>query len=207
MKSAPSLVLASNNRHKAEEYRRILGSWTIGIPGDLGISFDFEENEQTFAANALGKALALHEALAAAGNASPVLADDSGLCVRSLDGAPGVLSNRFGATAEGNLSAEAKNGLLLERMDGATDRSAFFVCAAVLLFSRDRYFLAQEILEGSIADAPRGNGGFGYDPVFLIPRIGSTVAELDPETKDRYSHRGQAGERIRAVLESLAADA
>ena len=204
MPTTHSLVLASNNRHKAAEYARILAPRRILLPADVGVDFSHAEGESTFWANALGKALALHVALSDRESPPlPVLADDSGLCVAALDGAPGVHSNRFGATEAGLLTAEQKNDLLLRRLRGAADRSAFFVCAAVVLLSPERYFLAQETFTGRIATTPSGSRGFGYDPVFVVPRLGCTVAGLDEETKDRYSHRGRAGRRMAAVLDSL----
>ena len=163
----------------------------IILPRDLGISFDPREDGDTFLSNALGKAQALHGAARRA-----VIADDSGLCVDALGGEPGVLSNRFGQPPGGApLSTPRRNELLLERMQGARDRAAHFVCCLVLVLAEDRFLVAQETVHGVIAEAPRGTNGFGYDPLFVLPG-GKTMAEIPDEEKDDVSHRGRAARRI-----------
>jgi len=190
------LILASNNGHKHDEFVRLFPGVRIVVPRDLGIAFDFEENGETFLANALGKALALFRV---AGR--PVLADDSGLCVDALGGAPGVLSSRFGAGRGGApLDTPRRNELLLERLDGTRGRAAHFVCCLVLLLEEKRFFVAQETVHGAIAAAPRGANGFGYDPLFALPGRGKTLAEIPDAEKDDVSHRGRAARRVRALL-------
>ena len=191
------LLLASNNEHKSREFTRLFRGTSIVVPRDIGIDFDFPEDGDTFLANAQGKAAALY-ALAH----RPVLADDSGLCVASLGGEPGILSARYGS-APGNapLDAPRRNDFLLQKMSGITERAAYFVCCLVLVLSEDRFFVAQETVQGIIAAAPRGANGFGYDPLFFMPDVGRTMAELSDEDKDRLSHRGKAARRIRALTE------
>jgi XTP/dITP diphosphohydrolase len=190
------LLLASNNEHKRQEFIRLIPGVRIVTPADIGVRFDFDEDGETFLANAFGKAMALFHA---AGR--PVIADDSGLCVKGLGGEPGIFSSRYGAGAGGALlAAPQRNAYLLDRMEGLTDRSAWFVCCLVLLQEESRFFVAQETVHGTIAEAPRGENGFGYDPLFLVPGTARTMAELPDEEKDAVSHRGRAARRIMAIM-------
>jgi XTP/dITP diphosphohydrolase len=134
----------------------------------------------------------------------PVLADDSGLSIPALNGEPGIFSARYGSEETGrNLEAGERNAYLLEKMKGVKNRQGFFVCAMVLYLSPYRFFIAQETMDGIITESPRGEGGFGYDPVFFLPEYGQTVAELPWELKNQISHRGKAGARIRSILKEL----
>ncbi|MGA2762340.1 MAG: RdgB/HAM1 family non-canonical purine NTP pyrophosphatase [Spirochaetia bacterium] len=190
------LVLASNNEHKHAEFSRLLPGARVLLPRDLGVSFDFEENGKTFFDNARGKAMELF-----ARTARPVLADDSGLCVRALGGEPGVHSNRYGAGPDGrSLETGKRNSLLLEKLRGVADRAAWFVCCLVLVLEEDRFVVIQETVHGIITEEPRGNNGFGYDPLFLVPDQGKTLAELADAKKDEVSHRGRAARRLAACL-------
>ena len=189
-------VLASNNEHKFAEFSRLFPSLRIFLPREVGVALDFEENGRTFFDNAHGKALALFGK-----TRRPVLADDSGLCVRALEGEPGILSNRYGAGPDGkSLETTRRNAYLLERLRGVTDRAAFFVCCLVCLFDEERFIVVQETVHGTITEEPRGKNGFGYDPLFLVPRLGKTLAELPDEQKDDVSHRGRAARRLAASL-------
>jgi XTP/dITP diphosphohydrolase len=190
------LLLASNNSHKHDEFARLFPEFRILLPKDLGLVFEFEEGGQSFLDNALGKARALYRL---AGR--PVIADDSGLCVAALGGEPGVYSSRYGSAA-GNptLPAPRRNKYLLARMGGCTDRRAFFVCCLALVVEDARFFVVQETVHGIIAEAPRGIHGFGYDPLFLLPERGLTIAELPDAEKDLISHRGRAARRLLAIL-------
>ncbi len=186
--------------HKKRELEKILSGHRILIPSDLGLIFDCDETGRTFMENALLKAETLY---ALAGR--PVLADDSGLCVSALDGGPGIYSARYGSDQEGTLLTDAdRNVLLLKNMEGAADRSAFFVCAMVLITAPYRVYSVQESFDGWIADSPFGGGGFGYDPVFVDALSGRTAAELSEEEKNLVSHRGKAGKVMRAILEDIA---
>ena len=194
------LLLASNNAHKHAEFTRLFPGSRILLPADLGLAFEFEENGRSFLENSLGKAFSLFER---AGR--PVIADDSGLCVAGLGGEPGVFSSRYGSTPEGGLlGASERNRYLLWRMQGMTDRKAFFACCMVLVLDPHRFFTVQETVHGAIADTPRGTNGFGYDPLFLLPERGLTIAELSDPEKDAVSHRGRAARRIAAVLHNFA---
>ena len=190
------LLLASNNDHKHREFVRLFSGVKILVPRDLGIDFDFPEDEDTFFANARGKAVALHRL---AGR--PVIADDSGLCVDSLGGEPGIRSARYGSQpGTAPLEAPRRNRYLLDRMNGITERSAHFVCCLVVVLGGDRWLAAQETVPGVIAAEPRGTNGFGYDPLFFLPDRGQTMAQISDAEKDRISHRGRAARRILAVL-------
>lgn len=191
------LVLASSNHGKLDELRELLAplNYSLIAQSDLGVE-DIEETAATFVENALLKAR--H---AARITGMPALADDSGLLVDALDGAPGLRSARF-AGDHGN--ASANNALLLERMrDVAPDRrSAHFYCMLVLLRNADdpQPVIAEGLWRGSILEAPRGAQGFGYDPLFLPARQSLSAAELNPDMKNRISHRGQALAALRGKL-------
>jgi XTP/dITP diphosphohydrolase len=190
------LLLASNNDHKHEEFIRLFPGVTVLTPRQAGLEFDFPEDGATFFANAHGKAEALYRLAG-----QPVVADDSGLCVDSLGGEPGIFSARYGSAPGGApLEASARNRYLLGRMNGNTERAAHFVCCLVLFLGADRYVAAQETVSGTIARQPRGTNGFGYDPLFILPGGGQTMAEIADAEKDRISHRGRAARRILAIL-------
>lgn len=190
------MYLASNNRHKRVEMARLFPGFDIRLPAEEGIGFDFEETGDSFLENALGKARALYDRVR-----RPVLADDSGLCVAALGGEPGLHSARYGAEEVG---VEPSDGgrvrYLLEKMEGAENRSCFFVCCLVLVLEEQRFFVAQETAAGVLARQPAGAGGFGYDPVFILPGTGRTMAELSDAEKDRVSHRGRAARRLLGLL-------
>ena len=193
------ILLATGNVHKKEEIQAILGEHRILTPSDLDISFVHEETGATFLENAQGKALALH---AAAGR--PVLADDSGICLPALGGAPGIHSARYGSRpGESDLTSPERNALLLRNMEGREDRRAFFVCAMTLVFGDYRHYTIQETLDGFLTAHPAGSGGFGYDPLFFLEEYGKTIAELPEGEKNRISHRGKAGARMARLLEDL----
>ena len=187
--SGYKMVLASRNRGKLKELHRLLSAYLgEGVEllslDDVGLFADVEENGSTFAENALIKARA------AAKSGYVALADDSGLCVEALDGAPGVFSARY-AGEHGNDAAN--NALLLENLKNKTNRRAAFVCAFACVFPDGREpIVAEGRTEGEILTAPRGEGGFGYDPLFYYAPFGKTFAELDGEKKNSISHRGAA---------------
>jgi XTP/dITP diphosphohydrolase len=193
------LLLASNNAKKRAELVRILGRHGVEVlvPADLGLTLDPVEDGTTFAENARKKALAF-----AAVTSLPVLADDSGLAVDALHGAPGVRSARFA----GEPSDDAKNRrLLLDRLAhvAAPARTARFVCALALAQGAEILAEATGTCEGAILTEQRGNGGFGYDPLFLDPGSGLTFAELDSSRKDALSHRGHALDHLVESLRRL----
>lgn len=178
------IILATNNAHKTAEFKRMLEPMghTVLSQKECGISVEVEETGTTFAENAFLKADAIHRL-----TGSAVIADDSGLCVDALAGAPGVYSARYGG--EG-LDDHGRNLLLLKNMEGVSDRTARFVCAIVYIDPHGISHCFEGSCEGIIGFAEQGAHGFGYDPLFLVE--GGSFAELSGEEKDAVSHRGKA---------------
>mgnify|MGYP001089093103 FL=1 len=179
-------VLATHNPGKLAEMRAILSGLGVEVlsPAEVGVEMDVEETGSTFAENAMLKAKAV---CAAAG--LPAIADDSGLCADALNGGPGVYSARYGG--EG-LDDRKRCLLLLRNLRGQTTRAAHFSCAVACAFPNGDTLAAEGRCDGAIAFAPLGEGGFGYDPVFLIPEKGKTFGQLSSEEKSAISHRGKA---------------
>ena len=189
------LVIASGNRGKIAEFARLLEplGYQLTAQSELGIA-EAEEPHLTFVENALAKAR--HAARA---SGLPALADDSGICVPALGGAPGVLSARFAGEPK---SDAANNEKLVAELQAHPDKSAYYYCVLVYVRHADdpQPVIAEGRWDGEIIASPRGQGGFGYDPHFLLPGVGKTAAELAPEDKNRLSHRGQA---LRALVSRL----
>lgn len=201
-RAARKLVLASNNAGKLREFAGLLAplSFELIPQGQLGVP-EAAEPHPTFVENALAKAR--H---AAQLTGLPALADDSGLCVRALDGAPGVYSARYAALAGGEKSDAANNARLLAELSAlppATDRRAYFYCVLAYVRSAEdpQPILAEGRWDGEILAAPRGAAGFGYDPLFHVPALSQTAAEMVIEVKGRYSHRALALRELRRKLE------
>ena len=194
------IVVASGNAGKLAEFNRLLSDAGLEFVSQRELSVDdIEETGLTFVENALLKAR--H---AARVTGLPALADDSGLCVDALDGAPGLYSARYAGT---HGDAAANIAKLLRELDGMEDarRGAYFHCTLALLRHPDdpRPLIAEGEWRGRILHAPRGEGGFGYDPVFLGTATGLTAAELDPATKNRISHRGLALAKLQDAISNL----
>ena len=193
------LVLASNNAGKVREFQELLAPFHFQVipQGELGIP-SAEEPHHTFVENALAKA---RHASAVSG--LPALADDSGICAHALDGAPGVYSARY-AGIDGDSSAN--NQKLIAALQGKTNRGAHYVCALVMVNSANdpEPLIVQTRWYGQIIDEAKGNHGFGYDPHFFLPELGSTAAQLEPSEKNLMSHRGQALRELIAELQSRA---
>lgn len=195
------LYFASQNSHKRLEMASLLIPHEIVMPSDVGLDFSFEETEDSFIGNALGKANHLFNLT---GNIA--LADDSGIVIDALDGAPGIYSARYGSDVFNRmLDASEKNRYVLDQLQGVPyeKRSARFVCAIALVVDRYRRFIVQETVEGYIATEPYGDGGFGYDPIFLVEERGKTMAELGTSVKNTISHRALAAKRILGIIEQL----
>ncbi len=188
------LVLASKNQKKLAEMNRILSQLGIEVcsEAEAGVDVEVEETGTTFEENSLLKAKAVMEA-----SGLPAIADDSGLCVDALNGAPGVYSARYGG--EG-LDDEGRYRLLLENMRGQSPRTAHFVSVITCAFPDGTVLTARGECDGTIAFAPMGEGGFGYDPVFFLPERKKTFAQLSPEEKNAISHRGKALEQFEQIL-------
>ena len=197
-----TFVLASNNEGKLAELREILSGLGLEVISQrqAGLSLSVEETGATFEDNALLKARAACDALGL-----PAIADDSGLEVAALGGAPGVYSARYGAVDGLELSSEERNALLLRNTEGAEDRRARFVSAIACVFPDGTVLHARGEVAGELLREPRGDGGFGYDPVFYLPELKKSMAELTPEEKNAVSHRGRALRLFREKLIALQA--
>lgn len=195
------LLLASNNAHKVIEIRALLAPLGVELlaQGQLGIA-EAEEPYPSFIENALTKArhAARHSQL-------PALADDSGLCVDALGGAPGVLSARYAALPDGRKDDAANNAKLLAQLGNATDRRARFVCALVAVRHAEdpEPLIAFGRWEGMILQQTRGASGFGYDPLMFIPALGLSVAEMGAELKNQHSHRAQAMQQMLQLMRTV----
>ena len=189
------LVLASKNQKKLTERNDILARLGVEVcsEAEAGVDLEVEETGTTFEANSLLKAKAVMEA-----SGLPAIADDSGLCVECLGGAPGVYSARYGG--EG-LDDIARYRLLLENMRGQMTRAAKVVSVITCCFPNGDVLTARGECAGTIAYAPMGEGGFGYDPVFFVPELKKTFAQLSAEEKNAVSHRGKALEAFQKKLE------
>ena len=189
------VVLASHNAKKITEMRAILSQMGVEVLSqrDVGVDLEPEETGTTFEENSLLKARAVMEA-----SGLPAIADDSGLCVDALNGAPGIYSARYGGVD----SDQARYRLLLENLRGAGARTAHFHTAIVCCFPNgDRLDAAGDCF-GTIVYAPQGDNGFGYDPVFFVPELRKTFAQLTPEEKNAISHRGNALRAFAAELKT-----
>lgn len=203
MREPVKLFLASSNPGKLAEYRGIAQDSGLVTPASVALlpGFSnfaaFPEDEPTFAENAAGKAL--HYSRYRDGL---VFADDSGLVVPALDGAPGVHSARYAGPEATNEQRIAK---LLRDMQGKSGaaRAAYFVCAVALARSSEALAVVTDRVDGEILESPRGSGGFGYDPVFYLPAVKKTFAELAPAEKNDLSHRGKAFRKLLTFLGSV----
>jgi XTP/dITP diphosphohydrolase len=189
------LILASNNANKLKEFRSLVADLDIELLSqkEAGCDFEVEETGTTFEENAYLKASVVTEATGIA-----AVADDSGLCVDALGGEPGIYSARYGLGHAA--SDEERYRYLLQKMEGVEDRSARFVCCICCTFPDGSVIRSRGECEGEILLAPKGQNGFGYDPVFHPLCLDKSMAELNPEEKNAISHRGKA---LRAFIEEL----
>lgn len=189
-------VLATHNPGKLKEMSAVLNGLGIEVvsPADLGLQIAVEETGETFAENAMLKAKAV-----CAAAKLPAIADDSGLCVDALNGGPGVYSARYGGE---ELDDRGRMMLLLNTMRGMPTRSAHFTCAIACAFPNGDTLTTEGQCAGTIAYAPMGTDGFGYDPVFMVPDKAKTFAQMDPEEKNAISHRGKALKDFSEKLET-----
>lgn len=191
------LIIASNNKHKIREIKAILGSRFEQIlsMAEAGINFETVEDGKTFMENARKKAVEMRDITNCA-----CLADDSGICVDALGGAPGIYSARFASQNGGNSDDEANNDLLLSKLEGITDRGAHYTCAMVIAYPDGREVSAEGYMYGDILTERHGTGGFGYDPIFKPKGYNCSVGEITDEEKNKISHRSKALEALLAKL-------
>lgn len=222
---AMKIYLATGNMNKKREMQEILPEFTVVTPKEEGIDFDPVEDGTTFYENSLIKAKTLWNLVHC-----PVLADDSGICVDALDGVPGIYSSRYAGPShpQGNPDGskcpqEDQNSFLIQSLNETLaskdfdmskhpgqflhgERSARYVCAMVLYLGPDRLYVAQDTMEGTLIEDikdSRGDGGFGYDPIFFLPEQNKTAAELSAEEKNAISHRGKATRSLLKVIKSV----
>jgi XTP/dITP diphosphohydrolase len=196
-----SLLIATNNKGKVKELQDLLRDTGIELvmPSQIDIDLDVVEDGHTYAENATKKALAFAQA---SGLIS--LADDSGLEVDALDGAPGLYSARYGAPDGGKLSDAERRAFLVRNLQGKPRPwTARFHATIAIAIPNGEIRLAEGFCEGEIIPEERGTGGFGYDPVFLLPELGKTMAELSMEEKNRLSHRARAVMNAKGILTQL----
>ena len=192
------LIIASNNAHKLTEMKAILAPFFEDVQSmrEAGIEHETVEDGSTFMENALKKARELAEL-----SGCCAIADDSGLCVDALGGAPGIFSARYSGTHGDD---QANNRKLLKELEGVEDRGAHYTCAIALVWPDGKTVTAEDYLYGEIARDARGSNGFGYDPLFIIPELGKRTAEISAEEKNRISHRGKALRQLVQKLEAMA---
>jgi len=187
------IIFATFNNHKVYEINKIINNCKIVSLKDINFTDEIIENENTFIGNSLIKCRSVYQRYK-----KPVLADDSGICVNQLNGDPGVYSARYGSS---KFNDKERYHFLLNQLDRNKDLSASFVCALVLFVSPNRIYIAQEEIKGLITFDPKGNNGFGYDPIFFLKEYGKTMAELSDEEKNLISHRGKAAKILNKFLE------
>lgn len=198
----PKIIFATGNQDKMKEIRMILGDMGMEILSmkEAGLSLDVEENGTSFEENAMIKAKAVACLARGRSVSAIVLADDSGLEIDYLGGEPGIYSARYMGE---HTSYRVKNQNLIDRLAGVPDeqRTARFVCAIAAVLPDGESLLTRGVMEGKIGYAESGENGFGYDPIFILPKYGCTTADLPPDVKNTESHRGKA---LRAMREKLA---
>lgn len=193
-KERKTLVLASGNKGKIAEIGEMLPEFSVIGYKDAGLDFEIEETGATFYENALIKAKAVSEALGL-----PALADDSGLCVNALSGAPGIFSARF--AGDGN--DEHNIDKLLKELDGVKDRSAKFVCSLVLYYPDGKIISAEGETNGEILFEREGKNGFGYDPIFYSADLKKSLGEASSKEKNSVSHRSRALKNLKEKLKKI----
>ena len=191
------LIIASNNKHKIYEIKKILGSKFDEILSmrEAGIEHETVEDGSTFMENAVKKASEMAEI-----SGCCALADDSGICAHALGGEPGIYSARYSGMNGGHGDDAANNALLLKNLSDKADKTAHYTCAMALVYPDGREVLAEGYMYGRIIAERRGSHGFGYDPIFVPDGEERTVAEMSDEEKNAISHRGAA---LKALLEKL----
>lgn len=194
------LIVASNNENKVKEIKQILSKYNIEVKSlrDENIGIDIEENGNTFMENAYKKANGVYKII----KDCMVLADDSGLMVDCLDGAPGVYSARF-AGEHGNSKKNNEKLLKLLSKKEDSSKTAKFVCAMVLIINQNKVIKVQGEVHGLIINQERGENGFGYDPLFYIPKYGMTFAEMNGDLKNSISHRANALKKLEVEIKKI----
>lgn len=190
------IVLASNNKHKIKEFNEILNDYEILSLRDIGYFEDIVEDGKSFFENSMIKAQAVMNFLRGKGELCPVIADDSGLCVNALGGAPGIYSARY----SGDHDDSANRKKLIEDLKQKEDKFAYFNCTLVVLYPDGEYKTVEGKVYGEIIDEERGDTSFGYDCLFMSDDLGKTFGEATNEEKNSVSHRGRALQKLKEIL-------
>lgn len=188
------IVLASNNKHKVEEFKKFFASEQLLTLEEIGFSEEIEETGKTFFENSLIKARAVSDFCKKNGIVATVIADDSGLCVEALNGAPGVMTARYG----GDHDPAAGRARLLEELKGEKNRKAYYECAIVKMAPDGKYIYASGKTFGTITENEQGDKGMTFDRLFLSDDLGKTFAQVSIEEKNSVSHRARAFEDLKA---------
>lgn len=195
-----TIVLASNNKHKIEEFKQLFKNDTILSLDDIGFTEEIEENGKTFLDNSLIKAKNIHEYLKKKNIEAVVMADDSGLCVNTLNGEPGIYSARY-AGIHGNDKLNRKK--LLDSLSNKEDRSAYFLCVIVEYLTNGNYIYAEGKTEGIILEKETGDDSFGYDCLFYSNELNKSFGEATSEEKNSVSHRARAIQNIKELEKNI----
>jgi XTP/dITP diphosphohydrolase len=190
------IVISTNNHNKLKELSSVFGSGIkLMTLKEVNFHEKIIEDGKTFIENSLKKCIAFYDKIK-----KPVMADDSGICVAALDGAPGIFSARYGGD---HLSDKERYEHLLHAVKDKKDLNASFVCALVLYINPNRIYIVQEETKGLITFEPKGSNGFGYDPIFYLPELKKTAAELTDSEKNEVSHRGKAAREMKKIIDSI----
>lgn len=190
------IILATFNKNKKRELSNLFGDNIIlKTLNEINFNEEIIEDRTSFIENALKKCESVYNKIK-----KPVMADDSGLCVEALDGGPGIYSARYGG--EG-LNDKERYQYLLSMIKDMKNLNASFVCALVLYLNKNKIYIIQEEVKGQITFEPKGNNGFGYDPIFYIPELKKTMAELTENEKDQISHRGKAAKIMKGIMDKF----
>lgn len=190
------IVLASNNKHKIKEFKEILTEYEIVTMQEVGFIDEIEENGSTFFENAMIKAKAVMDYLKSKGEVYPVIADDSGMCVTALNGAPGIYSARY----SGDHDFASNRRKVLDELNSIEDRTAYFNCTLVMLYPNGEYKTVDGRVYGVITTEEVGDTSFGYDCMFLTGELRKTFGEATAEEKNLVSHRGRAIQKLKKLL-------
>ena len=190
------IILATFNKNKKRELSNLFGNDVIfKTLNEINFNEKIIEDKSSFIENALKKCESVYNI-----TKKPVIADDSGLCVETLDGGPGIFSARYGGQ---ELNDTERYQYLLSQIKDIKNLNASFVCALVLYVNKNKIYIIQEEVKGQITFDPKGNNGFGYDPIFYIPELKKTMAELSEKEKDQISHRGKAAKIMKNIIDKL----
>ena len=190
------IILATFNKNKKRELSNIFGNdIELKTLNEVNFNKKIKENGKSFIENSIIKCESVYKEIN-----KPVIADDSGISVDALKGAPGIYSARYGGQSLNNIE---RYQYLLNKLKNSKNLNASFVCALVLYINKNKIYIIQEEVKGIITFKPRGKNGFGYDPIFFIPKLNKTMAQLSEKEKDEISHRGKAAKIMKEIIKKI----